>query len=275
MDFRDLISTNSSSTMSSNSRIAYTGPEQSLIINLLANALGLQVNQFVNPYVNEEDEKEAESYIENIELIKWYYRDVTSNTYEPDEKYLKTINHLWYTSTRGDFPSLDNIVENLYENRCECTYAYDTQIVKNLLRHFFIIGLKDSCNTVRIAMEFYVINNSFPSIEEIENTAERMDDFYNDPEAFHQEDKVLVGVKGLEQLKVHTMDTSEYKSHDDLACSICQEDIIQGQRYIRLDCRHIYHFHNKDCLEEGSIINWLEKNKFCPNCKCEVVVNKE
>lgn len=284
MDFRDLISSNMSSTNSRYSIINPSGPEQLQIMNMLASALGLRIDgdsniirydsRYDNPYMSEDEFKESESFIENIDLIKYHYVDLTKNLNEPDEKYLKLINHLWYNNDAGDFPTIEEIVEELFDTRCDCSYSFDNTRCKELLKHFFILGVIPGCNTLRTAMELYILHNTLPTLDDIEKTLERMRSFYNNPEDFHQEDKVLIGVKNLDQVNYHVMDKNEFKSDDDLACSICQDDITDGQKYIKLDCRHMFHYSKEECLEGGSILDWLKRNKHCPNCKTEVKIEK-
>lgn len=297
MDFRDLISSNFNSISSSMSYTGYqneqlrainevfrlfTTPSQIRYANLTYN-----YRDYFNPYISEEEIKEEESYLENLDIVKIHYTSLITDANgtnvenvenvddveNVEEKYFKTIHHLWYNDANGNLPTLDEVIEYLFENKCHCMYIYEDERCKSLIRHFFILGVDPSCSMVRIAMEFYILNNSFPSLDEIANTSERMQDFYNNPVEFHQEDKVLIGVSNLDKLPVFKMDKNEFKSDDVVACSICQEDINEGQEYVKLNCKHMFHHTKADCLEGGSIINWLEKNKFCPNCKSEVKLN--
>jgi hypothetical protein len=275
MDFRELISSNSSSIISNMNFTGYPNEQIQAfneVFRLLMNPLQILNRDFYNPYISEEEIKEEESYLENIDIAKIHYINLTNNEeeFEPDEKYLKSIHHLWYNDVNGNLPTIDEVTNYLFNNKCHCMYIYEDERCKSLIRHFFIIGIDHNCNEVRIAMEFYVLNNNFPSLDEIESTSERMQEFYRNPEAFHQEDKVLIGVSGLDKLQILNMDRTEFKNDDNVVCSICQEDIIEGQKYIQLNCKHMFHYSNKDCLEGASIINWLERNKYCPNCKNEV-----
>lgn len=45
-------------------------------------------------------------------------------------------------------------------------------------------------------------------------------------------------------------------------CIICQEGFNINEYVTELKCKHCFHY---EC-----IIKWLEQNKQCPNCKCEV-----
>jgi hypothetical protein len=87
---------------------------------------------------------------------------------------------------------------------------------------------------------------------------------------FFGNDKVLVGVKNLNKLQVEIMDKNEFKQCDNINCSMCQEEIENNLNYIKLPCNHLFHYDGKDCLEGSTVFNWLEKNKYCPNCKQEI-----
>ncbi|XP_047323766.1 probable E3 ubiquitin-protein ligase HIP1 [Impatiens glandulifera] len=49
--------------------------------------------------------------------------------------------------------------------------------------------------------------------------------------------------------------------HDDIKCSICQEEYMIGEEVGGLDCNHVYHL---DCIHQ-----WLQVKKWCPICKAE------
>lgn len=286
MDFRDLISSNSpsistmnitgnigfisnASNMSNNDLLSVLSPYMQIINNSLMFTLPAR-----SPYMSEIEEKAMISYEENKLLLEYHYKDITKNTDEVIyEKYLKVINTLWMDHELGDLPNMADIMEHLFENRCECCYAYSNVIIIGLLKHFFMSNIADSCDNVRIGVEFYLLNNRFPNMEEIESTAERMQNFMHSPEQFHINDKVEVGVKDLDKLKVSVMDKNEFKSSDSVCCSICQDEINSNQSYVRLEpCGHLFHFSSEECLDGASVIDWLKRNKFCPNCKCEVKI---
>ena len=50
----------------------------------------------------------------------------------------------------------------------------------------------------------------------------------------------------------------------DLVCSICQEDMIEGNVVLKLACRHAYH---GDCVQ-----TWLDTHNTCPMCRHEMPV---
>jgi hypothetical protein len=49
---------------------------------------------------------------------------------------------------------------------------------------------------------------------------------------------------------------------EDKRCSICFDDFVIGQQYIRLPCFHIFH--------SDEIESWLRSNKTCPICRIDI-----
>ena len=48
----------------------------------------------------------------------------------------------------------------------------------------------------------------------------------------------------------------------DEACSVCQDDFAEGDRWIQMPCKHFFH---RDCLTP-----WLVEHNTCPTCRAEV-----
>ncbi|KMZ56393.1 hypothetical protein ZOSMA_96G00690 [Zostera marina] len=53
-------------------------------------------------------------------------------------------------------------------------------------------------------------------------------------------------------------------SQENSSCSICQEQILQNETIVMLDCGHDYHF---DCIKQ-----WLLIQNKCPNCRAVAIV---
>ena len=47
-------------------------------------------------------------------------------------------------------------------------------------------------------------------------------------------------------------------------CSICYDDIKEGEEMLTLPCKHVFH---NSCIKE-----WLAKEKACPMCKQEIIL---
>jgi len=50
---------------------------------------------------------------------------------------------------------------------------------------------------------------------------------------------------------------------DDVKCSICQEEYIEGEEVGRMKCEHQYHV---CCIQE-----WLKQKNWCPICKASAI----
>lgn len=51
---------------------------------------------------------------------------------------------------------------------------------------------------------------------------------------------------------------------EDRTCSICYDEVKEGEEIIHLPCKHNFH---GECIKE-----WLKKEKVCPLCKQEIVL---
>jgi hypothetical protein len=76
--------------------------------------------------------------------------------------------------------------------------------------------------------------------------------------------KKSLNIKLIDELPCETMTKSILSnlSIEDKKCSICYDDFVQGDRFIRLPCFHIFH--------EKEIVQWFQTNKTCPICKIDI-----
>jgi hypothetical protein len=184
-----------------------------------------------------------------------------------DTTIISHIIKLWNQSKEGILPTLEEILEELYKNKCYCNNNYNSNHIKDLYR-FYILNYKKipDCITIELSIEYKLLHSRFPNEEELNEILNRRIQFELSPEDYYQEDKINIGTKNLDKIKIH-----KYTEQENISCSICQNDIIKDQQYINLEpCGHKFHYNNSDCLDEASIINWLENNNKCPNCKCNI-----
>lgn len=230
------------------------------------------------------DELSNDIYTEdNIILAESYFRSLisTENIDNPvrinriQNEILKVVVELWISNINGSFPTIEEILNELFRVRCHCTYEFNDNEIKELYKYYVVrYGKIPNCQTTQISIEFFHTHRRFPTVEEINETMRRMILFYNSPEAFHQQDKIEVGVDNLQYIPILNMKQSEFKQDTDFCCSLCQEEIKDGQNYVKLNpCGHIFHYNDKECLEDACIFKWLSKNNKCPNCKQQVVVD--
>lgn len=81
-------------------------------------------------------------------------------------------------------------------------------------------------------------------------------------ELLQLEEKIGNVSKGLGIEEFSKLDKRICKEEDCQLCSICYEDVKEGEELIGLPCTHVFH--------GGCIGEWLEKEKVCPNCKQEI-----
>lgn len=223
---------------------------------------------------------------DNIDICYSYFNNLIQTEKENNpslfivqdsEQYIDTtiITHiikLWNKSKEGILPTLEEILEELYKNKCYCTNNYNSNHIKELYK-FYILNYKKipDCITIELSIEYKLLHSRFPSEEELSEILNRRIQFELSPEDYYQEDKISIGTKNLDKIKIH-----KYTEEENISCSICQNDIIKDQEYINLEpCGHKFHYNNNDCLDEASIINWLQNNNKCPNCKCNININDE
>jgi len=223
---------------------------------------------------------------DNIDICYSYFNNLIQTEKENNpslfivqnsDQYIDTtiITHiikLWNKSKEGILPTLEEILEELYKNKCYCTNNYNSNHIKDLYK-FYILNYKKipDCITIELSIEYKLLHSRFPSEEELSEILNRRIQFELSPEDYYQEDKINIGTKNLDKIKIH-----KYKEEENISCSICQNDIIRDQEYINLEpCGHKFHYNNSDCLDEASIMNWLQNNNKCPNCKCNININDE
>ena len=218
---------------------------------------------------------------DNIDICYSYFNNLIQTEKENNpslfiiqdsEQYIDTtiITHiikLWNLSKEGILPTLEEILEELYKNKCYCTHNYNSNHIKDLYK-FYILNYKKipDCITIELSIEYRLLHSRFPNEEELSEILNRRIRFELSPEDYYQEDKMNIGTNNLDKIKI-----DKYIEEENISCSICQNDIIKDQEYINLEpCGHKFHYNNSDCLDEASIMNWLQNNNKCPNCKCNI-----
>ena len=218
---------------------------------------------------------------DNIDIFYSYFNNLIQTEKENNpslfiiqdsEQYIDTtiITHiikLWNLSKEGILPTLEEILEELYKNKCYCTHNYNSNHIKDLYK-FYILNYKKipDCITIELSIEYRLLHSRFPNEEELSEILNRRIRFELSPEDYYQEDKMNIGTNNLDKIKI-----DKYIEEENISCSICQNDIIKDQEYINLEpCGHKFHYNNSDCLDEASIMNWLQNNNKCPNCKCNI-----
>ncbi len=195
--------------------------------------------------------------------------DITGyGEYEVSREIINKTLELYYENGAHSFPDLEDIVNSLFENRCNCVRGYPENYVKKVIKQCVMYtGILPSCSLYPQYVEFYILHGKIPTRDELEEYMRRIYEFSRNPEEFHQTDKCLVPTLNVESLPRHTF--SENEEND--GCGICQDEFTVGQTLITLlPCGHRFHEHKKDCLETTCILNWLETHNVCPLCKAHI-----
>ena len=216
-------------------------------------------------YEDHQYNKAKEYFVNNIKKDKT--QDYVSRSL------LNIILDLYTDNEDDEYPVLEEIVDKVYEYRCNCVYFLNELDIKNMLKDYISIkGDLPRCREYSYLIEYHIINKTIPSEQELEDFMIRAMEFIFNPEEFHQKDKVHVPALGVDKLPVKNYCKDICKS---TTCSLCQDDFLDEQQIITLlPCKHEFHYNDKECLGNASIKNWLSNNNFCPLCKRKVEVKE-
>lgn len=229
-----------------------------------------------NVYAMFEDTEELYQNLDHFR--KNYYEEATLNTHLD---YIYKI-YKFRKNNRGEFPTKKQFLLN-FRNTCFCRFYVSDDDMFVLAADFFIKKLGDisnlTCSNVYYFSEFYTIERRAPeSIREFNLYVSQSVLSIINPDFFTTEvQSKPVSKSKIDELKdrIFTF-TYKFKGKDDIkeeekeACSICQDDIEDNQKVIRLDCGHYFHTEEDKCCENGNIFNWFKNNNSCPVCRREV-----
>lgn len=230
----------------------------------------LRYSDILNIYSDDERDL-AENHIKD--LRDSYLVDVDADIsgygeYEVSREILHKILEMYYENGAHSFPDLEDIVNSLFENRCNCVRGYPENYVKKVIKQCVVYtGILPSCSLYPQYVEFYMLHGKIPTRDELEEYMRRIYEFSRNPEEFHQTDKCLVPTLNIENLPRHTFTGDE----ENTGCGVCQDEFVEGQTLMTLlPCGHKFHENKKDCLETTCILNWLETHNVCPLCKSHI-----
>lgn len=170
----------------------------------------------------------------------------------------------YYNMNDKNWPSKDYIIEQLKETY-QYLNEYNIENMSSLLDYYiFTENRLPSDNEMPFIIEYYITMKEFPDLIKLEEYIINVISFLNNPEEYHQQDKICIPVEDVSQLCVIENDM------EDIGCSICQDDILLKQSMIKLKCNHYFHSSTKDCLIDSSIYTWFEQNSTCPVCGIKV-----
>jgi len=213
----------------------------------------------------------------DINVSQLYETDIAQNWYVSIEV-KNTILEKYYATDLGyydeeekenvhKYPSAKEISDFLYTYRCNCTSPFTERQIKRVIEtSVFIYGKMPTCDEFPLYLEYYILHGRIPNNDETVQFMTRQLQFEPSPEDFYQTDKIKVPALCVNRLPRYT-----FKEGEEKCCGICQYDFEENQEIIVLKpCNHEFHCKNENCLQNGSILTWLESNNFCPLCKTKV-----
>ncbi len=184
---------------------------------------------------------------------------------DPHVNILNVMLEYWQDHNRHRLPDLDEIIERCI-NEAPSLDQLPIDDIRDMFRHYLLEdGSLPSPGDYYYIQEYLVLHDEYPNEDQLQEMRIRAMRFMVDPERFHAEDKMIVPTLHISRLP------RAKNAEKDLVCCICQDEITVGQETITLvPCGHKFHANDKECLEEGSILNWLSTNNRCPMCKKKV-----
>lgn len=178
-----------------------------------------------------------------------------------------------------EVPTIRNIAEdyiNYKLEECPCLEVISVDQAAGSLVHLWkkISAIEITCGSILLTAEYFESSGRdrlYPEQDELLLFAENRAHVHSEPDDYCNNKKHHVPTPGLENLKPFSI------QHNDVACSICCEDIVKNSSVFELpQCHHIFHADPHECLgEKSSILTWLEKSRFCPNCNASISVEKK
>ena len=168
---------------------------------------------------------------------------------------------------RSRMISMDELIDLLLTETTVEVETLPLDDISDMYRHYLMTeGQIPFPGDYMHILEYEMLHHEYPSEEELMEMRQRAVRFYVDPERFHEEDKMLVPTLHVDRLPRRINEDKQ-----DLVCSICQDEIKIGQETLTLvPCQHVFHATNSECLDTGSISNWLSQNNRCPLCKANI-----
>lgn len=221
-----------------------------------------------------------EELYENLEYFKENYYDRA--TLQTHIDYVYRLFKL-RKSNNGEYPTKQEYLLS-FRNSCFCRFYIEDDSMFVRAAEFFLQKIGDitnlSCANVYYFTEFYMIEHRYPeSIREFNAYITRSVISIINPDMLISETppKPVEKTKlDLIKEKIFTFtytfkgNLEDIKEDEKEVCSICQENIEDNQKCIRLDCGHYFHADNSNCCENGNIFQWFKRNNSCPVCRKEV-----
>ncbi len=166
-----------------------------------------------------------------------------------------------------DIDLKNNLLYFFYKNN----FKFPT--IDELIYYLWNIDLSNDLNTQDYNIIFFIIKTyiliqgTIPSISNIPHIIYFYLKYNKTPT-----DKELLYITINSDFKFKKDKYNLVNTHE---CGICFESFLYNQDIIKLDCGHIFHYNNKDCLNTSSILDWLIISSTCPICRSNIKENHE
>lgn len=231
--------------------------------DILDTIMHLSFLGMISSQLREESNKRALLTPEMIRLARTEIK-IWCRSSEISEALILSALRLW--KKNGLFPGLETIINNYTEKACFCLRSFPLSEQRTLLRHFLMeFGLAPTCKQIFPAMEYYRIQREWPSLQQLDDMIERMQDLAHNMELDKKEQATPTA--NLHLLK------PLLNEDENSTCAICQEQIgLKDSCYKLTPCNHLFHAKSEQCLGGCTVTTWLEKNDTCPVCRQKIIL---
>jgi hypothetical protein len=153
---------------------------------------------------------------------------------------------------------------------CVCLRLYPLQDAINSLVHIWInLGYDmviQECLFITTVVKYYIIERVMPTHGQFILFFHNHLDNESDDFIVERQDVPTPGISNIVPFRI---------SDSNSRCSICISDIETNSLVVKLpQCGHVFHAQADECLGKASILTWLEKSQYCPNCKGRISIPK-
>ncbi len=163
-------------------------------------------------------------------------------------------------------PTIDELAFEVWRNkRCSCLDAIPQPDAVRVITHLLAFRLeKWRCERIRAGYEFYLLQRTMPSLEELEDVIRRHISLRQDAAQYSSDNKIEIGVS----IEIYAIKDKPLADPEQI-CSLCSSPIGTFS-YYALPCGHKFHYNKDDCLDETTIKKWFDGNTKCPLCRKDI-----